>query len=196
MDRQGTWEARFHPCVGQAGEGRPAISIQTPARHRACKMPGARKRGRTLQDAHGTGRRNSKPTGCGIGSLSALTVPVKAGNRDRRDPLEESGASHGQNRGRETREDAVPRKRVTATNPDSRSGLAKLPCEEPDALMSASSDLRGEGLGNDPSYPATRRGFLDGLNCWCADQSCPASPAERCDPAGRAGEVVSDLLDP
>ncbi len=68
--------------------------------------------------------------------------------------LPDSGASHGQNRGRETREDAVPRKRVTATNPDSRLGYANLPCEEPDALMRACPDLWGEGLGNDPSYPA------------------------------------------
>ena len=41
MDRQGTWEARFRPCKDQAGMGRPAISIQTPVRHRACTMPGA-----------------------------------------------------------------------------------------------------------------------------------------------------------
>ena len=116
---------------------------------------GSVKNGNEPQQAtHGTGRRNNKPTGCGIGNRSALIVPVKAGNRDHRNPVEESGASHGQNRGRETREDAVPRKRVTATNPDSRLGYANLPCEEPDALMRACPDLWGEGLGNDPSYPA------------------------------------------
>ncbi len=40
------------------------------------------------QDTHGTGRRNNKPTGGGIGSRSALIVPVKAGNRVHRDPVE------------------------------------------------------------------------------------------------------------
>ena len=96
----------------------------------------------------------NKPKGCGIGSRSALIVPVKVGSRGLRDPLEESGASHGQNRGREPREDTEPRKRVTVTSPDSHTGIANLPCEEPDALMWACPDLWGEGLGNDPSYPA------------------------------------------
>ena len=83
-----------------------------------------------------------------------MIVPVKVGNRGLRDPLEESEASHGQSRERDTREDTELRTRVTATNPDSRSGIAKLPCEEPDALMWACPDLWGAGLGNDPAYPA------------------------------------------
>ena len=70
-----------------------------------------------------------------------MIVPVKVGNRGLRDPLEESEASHGQSRERDTREDTELRTRVTATNPDSRSGIAKLPCEEPDALMWACPDL-------------------------------------------------------
>ena len=64
------------------------------------------------QDTHGTGRRNNKPKGCGIGSRSALIVPVKAGNRGHRDPVKESGASHEQNRRRETHGDVELRKRV------------------------------------------------------------------------------------
>ena len=85
-----------------------------------------------------------------------MIVPVKVGNRGLRDPLEESEASHGQSRERDTREDTELRTRVTATNPDSRSGIAKLPCEEPDALMWACPDPWGAGLGNDPAYPADR----------------------------------------
>ena len=58
-------------------------------------MPGARERTRTRQDACGTGRRTNKPKGCGTGSRSAPIVPLKAGNRGLRDPLEGSGASRG-----------------------------------------------------------------------------------------------------
>ena len=49
---------------------------------------------------HEHGRHPAEPAGesisrrpCGAGSLGALIVPVKAGNRGHRDPLEGSGAS-------------------------------------------------------------------------------------------------------
>ena len=55
--------------------------------------------------AHGTERRNNEPKGCGAGSRSALILPSRAGSRGHRDPPEGSGASYGQNRRRQTRED-------------------------------------------------------------------------------------------
>ena len=120
----------------------------------ACEASGAPRRRHERAGTHGTGRRNSKPKGSVIGNRSAPIVPAKVGCRGLWDPLEESGASHGQSRGRETREDTELRYRVTATSPDSRTGLANLPCEEPDALVRACPDLWGTGRRKAPVCPA------------------------------------------
>ena len=72
--------------------------------------------------AHGTGRRNNEPKGSGAGSRSVLIVPSRSGNRVHRDPAEGSGASHGRNRRRETREDTELCQRVNETRADSRTG--------------------------------------------------------------------------
>ena len=63
---------------------------------------------------HEEGRHPAEPAGesisrrpCGAGSLSALIVPVKAGNRGHRDPLEGSGASFVQTHRWETLEETL-----------------------------------------------------------------------------------------
>ncbi len=141
-----------------------------------------------LAGAHGTERRINRPKGSGAGSRSALTVPSRTGNRVHRDPAEGSEASHGWNRRREARRDTALALRVNATVPDSRTGSANPPCEQPDALMRARPALWGEGLGNDPSCPAPDRPSGDrsegesdviGPDCRCLRQENPAAgPSE------------------
>ena len=94
-----------------AGEpGRPRICPRTKAGTRttgqnkgsgpapACGGPGAKQ-----QAKRGTGWRINKPKGSSAGSRNACIVLRTAGNRGRRDPSEERGASREQSHGRDTR---------------------------------------------------------------------------------------------
>ena len=109
---------------------------------------------------------------CGAGSRSTFIVPGKAGNRGHRDPLEGREVSPGQTCGYDTRGNSVFHYRVNVLAADSRAGVqsfgfppvvpgpvpgAKLPGEEPDALMRARPALRGGALGNDAPYSAPRK---------------------------------------
>ena len=94
MACQGTWETRFRPC-GTAVGGDDRLQTNPGPERLPAAAPGARERRHEHAGAHGTGRRNNKPKGSGIGGRSAFIVLLKTGNRGHRDPDEGREASHG-----------------------------------------------------------------------------------------------------
>ena len=94
MACQGTWETRFRPCDTAVG-GDDRLQTNPGPEWLPAAAPGARERRHEHAGAHGTGRRNNKPKGSGIGGRSAFIVLLKTGNRGHRDPDEGREASHG-----------------------------------------------------------------------------------------------------
>ena len=104
---------------GTAGRGRASVNNPDPGPERCpAAAPGARERRHEHAGAHGTGRRNNKPTGSGIGGRSAFIVLLRTGNRSHRDPGEGREASHG----RPTGGKRWRRHRTSQTRPRNSSG--------------------------------------------------------------------------
>ena len=102
----------------------------------------------------GTGWRINKPKGRDAGGLSALIVPLKAGNRVHRDPLEESGASCIQTHWWETMKETL-----SSTNTYTKQQwIAEQASEHPDRVFTSLHHL----IDIDWMHEAYRRTRKDG----------------------------------
>ena len=152
----------FHPSVGRAmwGQASRLLRLARQAQHQ--DFCGARSRGRHVARSRPAKFNPARRT-CGeAGSSSAPDSPLKAGNRGHRDgPAERHLHRRWRNAGgnpefhQSVHETAVDSRPGEGCTDSTRANLG----EQADAecVNRARSGLWGEGLGNDPSYPASRR---------------------------------------